>query len=119
MDFKDDFNTPRIIQFPKIQDPKGNLTFIQNPDHVPFEIKRTFWTYDIPGGEIRKCSYVNIRQTACICFLFLASTAASASQSEASSCTSFSSFRTFLSALNIQPSVPVQALRIALRIILF
>jgi oxalate decarboxylase/phosphoglucose isomerase-like protein (cupin superfamily) len=53
MDFKDDFNTPRIIQFPKIQDPKGNLTFIQNPEHIPFEIKRTFWTYDIPGGEIR------------------------------------------------------------------
>ena len=53
MSFKDDFNKPRIIQFPKIQDPKGNLTFLQNPEQVPFQIKRTFWTYDMPGGEIR------------------------------------------------------------------
>lgn len=53
MSFKDDFNKPRIIQFPKIQDPKGNLTFLQNPEQIPFQIKRTFWTYDMPGGEIR------------------------------------------------------------------
>ena len=53
MSLKDDFSKPKIIQFPKIQDPKGNLTFMQNPDQVPFQIKRTFWTYDVPGGEIR------------------------------------------------------------------
>jgi len=53
MSFKDDFSTPKLIQFPKIQDPKGNLTFMQNLDQVPFQIKRTFWTYDVPGGEIR------------------------------------------------------------------
>ena len=44
---------PKIINFPKIQDPRGNLTFLQHPNQIPFEIKRTFWTYDVPGGEIR------------------------------------------------------------------
>jgi hypothetical protein len=44
---------PQIIHFPKIQDPRGNLTFLQNPSQIPFEIKRVFWTYDVPGGEIR------------------------------------------------------------------
>ena len=43
----------QIINFPKIQDPRGNLTFLQHPNQIPFEIKRTFWTYDVPGGEIR------------------------------------------------------------------
>ena len=43
----------RIINFPKIQDPRGNLTFLQYPNQIPFEIERTFWTYDVPGGEIR------------------------------------------------------------------
>ncbi|AHM61775.1 hypothetical protein D770_17615 [Flammeovirgaceae bacterium 311] len=44
---------PHIIQFPKILDPRGNLTFLQNPQHIPFEIQRVFWTYDVPGGERR------------------------------------------------------------------
>jgi hypothetical protein len=44
---------PSIINFPKIEDPRGNLTFLQHPNQIPFEIKRTFWTYDVPGGEIR------------------------------------------------------------------
>ena len=43
----------KIIDLPKIQDPRGNLTFLQHPNQIPFEIKRTFWTYDVPGGEIR------------------------------------------------------------------
>lgn len=42
-----------IINFPKIQDPRGNLTFFQHPNQIPFEIKRVFWTYDVPGGEQR------------------------------------------------------------------
>lgn len=42
-----------IINLPKIEDPRGNLTFLQNFDQIPFEIKRVFWTYDVPGGEIR------------------------------------------------------------------
>ena len=44
---------PKIINLPKIQDPRGNLTFLQNPEQIPFEVKRVFWTYDVPGGEIR------------------------------------------------------------------
>jgi hypothetical protein len=44
---------PRIIELPKIQDPRGNLTFLQHPNQIPFAIQRTFWTYDVPGGEIR------------------------------------------------------------------
>ncbi len=44
---------PYIINFPKIQDPRGNLTFLQHSNQIPFEIKRCFWTYDVPGGEIR------------------------------------------------------------------
>ena len=41
------------IDFPKIMDARGNLTYLQHPQHVPFEIKRVFWTYDVPGGQIR------------------------------------------------------------------
>jgi hypothetical protein len=44
---------PGIIQLPKIFDPRGNLTFLQNSDQFPFEIKRVFWIYDVPGGEMR------------------------------------------------------------------
>jgi len=40
-------------QFPKITDPRGNLTFIEFPQQIPFEIKRVFWTYNVPGGETR------------------------------------------------------------------
>lgn len=42
-----------ILDFPKILDLRGNLTFLQHPDQLPFKIKRTFWTYDVPGGETR------------------------------------------------------------------
>jgi hypothetical protein len=41
------------IQFPKISDPRGNLTFLQFPLQIPFKIKRVFWTYNVPGGETR------------------------------------------------------------------
>jgi oxalate decarboxylase/phosphoglucose isomerase-like protein (cupin superfamily) len=43
----------KLIHFPKIVDPRGNLTFLQNPEQIPFKIKRIFWTYDVPGGEKR------------------------------------------------------------------
>lgn len=43
----------KIIDLPKIQDPRGNLTFLQNPDHLPFKVERVFWIYDVPGGEVR------------------------------------------------------------------
>lgn len=45
--------TARIIQFPKITDPRGNLTFIEGEHHIPFDIQRAFWIYDVPGGETR------------------------------------------------------------------
>jgi hypothetical protein len=41
------------IEFPKISDKRGNLTFIEYPQNVPFEIKRIFWLYNVPGGEKR------------------------------------------------------------------
>jgi hypothetical protein len=44
---------PKIIELPKIEDPRGNLTFIEQLQHVPFEIKRVYWIYDVPGGEVR------------------------------------------------------------------
>ncbi len=43
----------RIIELPKIQDPRGNLTFLQYPNQIPFPIQRIFWTYDVPGGQLR------------------------------------------------------------------
>jgi len=43
----------RIIELPKISDPRGNLTFIQGDDHVPFDIKRVYYLYDVPGGSER------------------------------------------------------------------
>ncbi len=43
----------RIIDLPKIADPRGNLTFIEGGRHVPFEIKRVYYLYDVPGGAER------------------------------------------------------------------
>ena len=43
----------KIIDLPKILDPRGNLSFLESNNHVPFEIKRIYWIYDVPGGEIR------------------------------------------------------------------
>lgn len=45
----------KIIQLPKILDCRGNLSFIEENNHVPFTIARTYWTYDVPGGEKRGC----------------------------------------------------------------
>ena len=42
-----------IIDLPKIEDPRGNLTFIEEENHIPFKIKRVYWIYDVPGGEFR------------------------------------------------------------------
>ncbi|MBP5328968.1 MAG: WxcM-like domain-containing protein [Spirochaetaceae bacterium] len=44
---------PEIIQLPKIMDPRGNLSFFETEKHIPFKIKRTYWIYDVPGGEKR------------------------------------------------------------------
>ena len=43
----------RIIELPRFADPRGNLSFVEELNHIPFEIKRTYWIYDVPGGESR------------------------------------------------------------------
>lgn len=46
-------DTVKIISLPKFEDPRGNLSFIEQGEQIPFEIKRTYWIYDVPGGQIR------------------------------------------------------------------
>lgn len=43
----------RLVNLPKIEDPRGNLSFIEEEKHVPFEIERVYWIYDVPGGQTR------------------------------------------------------------------
>ena len=44
---------PHIINLPKVSDPRGNLSFIESGGHVPFEVRRAYWIYDVPGGMYR------------------------------------------------------------------
>ena len=46
-------NDCRVISLPKINDPRGNLTFIEENNHIPFQIKRVFYLYDVPTEESR------------------------------------------------------------------
>ena len=43
----------RIVELPKIHDPRGNLTFIEGQIHIPFDIQRVYYLYDVPGGSYR------------------------------------------------------------------
>ena len=43
----------KIVELPKFLDARGNLSFVEQNNHIPFEIKRTYWIYDVPGGESR------------------------------------------------------------------
>lgn len=43
-------NLPQLIALPKMEDDRGNLSYFENNSHIPFEIKRTYWIYDVPGG---------------------------------------------------------------------
>ncbi|PRY53675.1 WxcM-like protein [Arcticibacter pallidicorallinus] len=43
----------KFIEFPKILDERGNLSFLEEKTHIPFEVRRSYWIYDVPGGEIR------------------------------------------------------------------
>jgi dTDP-4-dehydrorhamnose 3,5-epimerase-like enzyme len=43
----------KIIQLPKFLDERGNLSFVEELKHIPFKIERTYWIYDVPGGETR------------------------------------------------------------------
>ena len=47
------FNGPCLIQLPKVSDPRGNLSFVEGGRHVPFDICRAYWIYDVPGGMHR------------------------------------------------------------------
>jgi len=42
-----------IIDLPKILDERGNLSFIEEENHIPFKIERIYWIYDVPGGQVR------------------------------------------------------------------
>lgn len=46
-------NDAKIVDFPKFLDARGNLSFVEQLNQIPFEIKRTYWIYDVPGGEER------------------------------------------------------------------
>ena len=48
-----DVNNCKIVDLPKITDPRGNLTFIEGNDHIPFDIQRVYYLYDVPGGAER------------------------------------------------------------------
>jgi len=43
----------KLLNLPKIEDPRGNLSFIEEMNHIPFKIERTYWIYDVPGGQVR------------------------------------------------------------------
>ena len=46
-------NKPHILSLPKVTDTRGNLSFFENENQIPFIIQRTYWIYDVPGGEVR------------------------------------------------------------------
>ena len=46
-------DSQRIINLPKFLDARGNLSFVEQENHIPFVIRRTYWLYDVPGGECR------------------------------------------------------------------
>lgn len=52
----------KIIELPKFEDPRGNLSFIEEFKHIPFKIERAYWIYDVPGGEIRGGHAFKIQQ---------------------------------------------------------
>ncbi len=43
----------KLVELPRFKDPRGNLSFVEQNNHIPFEIQRTYWIYDVPGGEDR------------------------------------------------------------------
>lgn len=56
-------NDCRLVEFPKISDPRGNLTFIENMRHIPFSMKRIYYLYDVPGGSERAAhAHKNLHQ---------------------------------------------------------
>jgi len=52
----------KIINLSKIEDTRGNLSFIESNNHIPFDIKRVYWIYDVPGGQIRGYEYKTLHE---------------------------------------------------------
>jgi len=52
----------KIINLPKIEDIRGNLSFIEEENHIPFKIERIYWIYDVPGGQVRGGHAFRIQQ---------------------------------------------------------
>jgi hypothetical protein len=48
-----DLSKCKVIELSKIHDPRGNLTFIEGSSHIPFDIQRVYYLYDVPGGAAR------------------------------------------------------------------
>ena len=46
-------NDVKLVELPRYKDPRGNLSFVEAKNHIPFAIQRTYWIYDVPGGESR------------------------------------------------------------------
>ena len=46
-------NDVKLISLPKFLDDRGNLSFVEQLQHIPFEIKRSYWIYDVPGSQVR------------------------------------------------------------------
>ena len=60
---------PQILSLPKILDDRGNLSFIESENHIPFKIRRCYWIYDVPGGQ-RRVSHAFKKQQELIIALF-------------------------------------------------
>jgi len=50
---KSSLSEVKMVNLPRIEDPRGNLSFIEEENHIPFKIERTYWIYDVPGGQVR------------------------------------------------------------------
>lgn len=57
-----EMNKAYLIDLPKFEDPRGNLSFIEEFAQIPFKIERTYWIYDVPGGEMRGGHAFKIQQ---------------------------------------------------------
>ena len=53
MDSSSRISDVKLINLPKIEDPRGNLSFLEELNHIPFKINRTYWIFDVPGGQVR------------------------------------------------------------------
>lgn len=54
---------PQVIDLPRIADSRGTLTFLESQRHLPFAIRRAYWIYDVPGGEVRGAhAYRNLQE---------------------------------------------------------